>query len=412
MRRRLSQPSPAAPVILQRGSGVLQSGSTLGASFANTVSDALVGIVNDLRIQEDGWMHLAPYGDFPGKVLLSQPDGTVKTEPAIQRLDRQAVADMVNEFHSLAGSARRFLRGRKLYVGHPDAPGIGNEYADKEPRGIFTALEARDDGLYGKPVLTEEGAAAIESKAFTSVSAYWLANEVSPEAPSGSKPIFRPTVFRSAGLTNRPNLPVRHLTNEGVPDGTADQPQPNSIMDKSKLIPWLAKHGVSLANDATDEQVLAGLDQVDSKLASVANERDTVKTELAAKDAVMVRINGQLAEQQSAFTNERKARIEGALDSAITAGRIAPADRPVWANKLESNFTNELPALEKLPPALKTKPATGNLGERKAAIANAQEQSVAIHSKVAEIQQKTGMSFEDAFNAARKECPQLFTENK
>jgi len=368
-------------------------------SFANAATDALVGITNDAALQTDGWMHLAPYGDFPGRALIPQPDGTVKTVPAIQHVDHESVAAMINEFHSLFGTAKRFLSGRKLYAGHPDAPGIGNEYPDKEPRGIFLDLEARSDGLYGKPVLTEQGVHHIEAKDFTSISVYWLANEIGTRVNAAGQTIhiFRPNVFRSAGLTNRPNLPVRHFANEGAPGGTAPQTQP-TIMDKSKLIAWLAKHGVSLANESTDEQIIEGLTTVDTQLASLTNERDTAKTGLAS--------------QQTAFTNERQARINGALDTAITAGRITPADRQDWVTKLEANFANELPALEKLAPVIKTQTTTGNLGDRKATIANSQERSISIQSRVAEIKQKTGMSFEDAYNAVRKDSPQLFAENQ
>src|SRR5581483_9879065 len=189
------------------------------ALFANSSDSAeLVSFTNDLALGPDGWAQLAPFGDFPGRALLRQPDGSVKTFDAIQRLDRAAAEGMTAKFKSLGQRLKRFLTGCHIYVGHPDVPAFANDYPDKNPKGMIVDLSVRDDGLYCKPVFTNEGSELIESKTYRAFSGYWSAQQVGEE---NGKTIFRPDLLKSAGLTNRPNLPV-HLMNEGrasVPTG-------------------------------------------------------------------------------------------------------------------------------------------------------------------------------------------------
>jgi phage I-like protein len=380
------------------------------AIFANEGAE-VIGLFNDLVVQHDGWAMLSPYGDFPGKAILRLPNGDLEKVEAIQRVDRQAADDMVAEFKSLIGTAKRFVRGRKLFVGHPDVPGIANDYPDKSPKGVFVDLEARADGLYGKPVLTEEGSDLIENQSYKALSPYWTANEAGPE---NGRRIFRPNLFKSAGLTNRPQLPVKHLMNEAG--------KPTTTMDRTKLIALLRELGITLANEAAEDQITEALKQLGAKAATLANEKTESETKVANQKTEINRqtteignlkseisnLQSRASAAESAFSNERKGRIDTLLDHAITEGRITAAQRPEWASKLDTNFANEAPALTKLAPALKTRSSTGDLGQRKADLANMQDRQLKVQELVNDRMKTKGESYDSAFANVRREQPALF----
>lgn len=376
------------------------------SSFANEGNEpVLIGLCNDLVVQHDGWAMLSPYGDFPGKAIVQLPNGLFQSVDAIQRVDKIAAEEMVREFKSLLGTAKRFVRGRKLFIGHPDVPALANDYADKSPKGVFVDLEARQDGLFGKPILTEEGSDLVENQAYKALSPYWTANELPDE---NGKKVFRPNVFKSAGLTNRPQLPVRHLMNE------AEQPDP-TLMNKSKVLAWLKQHGIELANEATDDQIETALAQIGTKLTTVANEKTTAETALANEKTTLVAKtteNTALASERDTlktqFANERKAHITLLLDTAIAEGRITPAQRVEWTGKLESNFANEAAALSKLQSNLKIRSAIGDIGNRKAEIANAQDRQAkvqaAVNKRIADFKE----DYDTAFANVRRDNAALF----
>src|SRR5579863_160669 len=452
------------------------------AFFANTnPSPELITFTNALSLGDDGWAQLAPFGDFPGRALLRQPDGSTKTFDAIQRLDRAAAEGMTSKFKSPWHRVKRFITGCHIYIGHPDVPAFANDYPDKTPKGMIVDLAVRNDGLYCKPVFTNEGSELIESKTCRALSGYWSAQQVGEE---NGKTIFRPDLLKSAGLTNHPNLPV-HLMNEtnlsrgstrvprvavGVPptaSPSAEQPslvntdQINPIL--RKLLPWLAWHGVALAQEASADQVEAALAQLDTRLeqpASVANAQpgraeasaspspatdspeappspsslgstrvsrvpvgvpptgspahdnprhNTIPTHAAdvppsplrgeragvrgvsqsssttGRAIVFASPEGPSSDSPSSpiphsalcvphsFTNERTAHIATLLDLALATGRITAAQRPEWTARLsvEAAFANELDALQKITPALKTRALTLDMGARKIEIDNA-----------------------------------------
>ena len=355
--------------------------------------------LNDL-VRHDGWAQLAPYGDFPGKAIVRE-GGKVKRVDAVQRMDRAAADEMVREFKSLIGTAKRFVRGRKLFVGHPDVPGLEKDYPDATTKGVFVDLEAREDGLWGKPVLTEEGSALVENETYRALSPFWQAVEVGEER--GVK-IFRPRMFRSAGLTNRPNLPVRELMNEQTNNET-------NTMIRETVLKWLAALGVTVAADASDEVIAQA---IASRTGAVANERTTAETALAAatavKDAEIAGLKTGLKTIEVKFANERKARVALVLDQALAEGRVTPAERPAWAAKLEADLDSNLAVLANEKPKMKTRAETANGGARKIEIANVQERAAKVQGLVSKRMKEFGEDYDAAFANVRREQPALFAE--
>jgi len=385
--------------------------------FCNTAEvEALCHFANDVAPGDDGWAMIAPYGDYPGMATITEENGSRTRVRALQRLDRQAADAMVRNFKSMWGRVKRYVTGTPIFLGHPDGAGVGHKYPDKTPKGMFADIEARDTGLFGKPVFTNEGIELLPK--FPALSGRWTATEIGEEVHQGERvKVFRPDVLKSAGLTNKPNLPVE-LLNELE---AAEQGQTKGIMKKEKILALLKKHGVELSNDATDEQLEQALDKmgIDAKKAvELANDRTTLegslnteKETVTAKTGEIDTLNKKVTKLETDFANERSARRDLLLDQALHEGRISPAEKPEWKGKLDADFANESVKLAKKAPVLKTTTQTGNLGQRTAEFGNVRERQIKVAELVNEEQRKNpGMSYDDAWNKVRRDNKALFDQ--
>lgn len=380
-------------------------------------TEALCQFQNDVRPGDDGWVMIAPYGDFPGMATITNPDGSLSRVPALQRLDKQSAETMVQNFKSARGLVKRYTTGAPIYLGHPDGKGIGHRYPDKTPKGIFTDLEARPNGFFGKPVFTNEGIELLNQ--YRALSGRWFAEEVGEEMRDGQcVKIFRPDVFKSAGLTNQPNLPVELLN-----EFEAGQ-QKDTNMNKAQWLALLASLGVAeINNDSSDEAISAAVEKRKGEIKAtteLANEKTKLDGLLAAekelvktKDGTVTTLTQERDRLKTDFANERAARVTLMLDSALHDGRITPATKPEWKTRLEASFENESAALLKLTPVMKTAARTAGLGDRKAEIANAQERQAKVVELVNEVMEKNPrLSYDDAFAKIQREQPALFDQMK
>ena len=379
--------------------------------FANEAeAEALVEFANDLAVGADGWAQLAPYGDYPGKATLVN-DTQRRQFPAVQRLDKAAAELMVENFHRPLQKLKRFFTGCPIYVGHPDVATIAHKYPDREAKGMIVDLAAREDGLYCKPVFTNEGSQLVESRQLRAFSGVWTAVPVGQVTQDGRAAIYRPDILRSAGLTNQPNLPVQFLN---------EKQKETNEMNKKLIIPILALHGLTLAETASDEDFAAALNQVSDRAknaVTLANEKQGVETRLqtattqvSAKDTEIATLKSERDQARTLFSNERQTRITGILDTAITSGKITAAERPDWERRLkdEAQFANEAEAITKLTPKVKTIGVTDRTGERKVEIANASQRADTVRDLVNTEMQANGGDYDAAFSKVRKNNPALF----
>lgn len=332
----------------------------------------IIGLDNEFNLGADGWVKIAPYGESVKERTVRTPSGGTQHEIYVQRLDKPSAEAMVKNFNSLLGKLKRFVVGVPIYKRHPDLQAITPNAVsaalanDKSEYGMFAALEAREDGFYGQPVITPAGRVAIENEGLKFLSPHWWAMQVGKTR--NGYPIVSPFELISAGLTDRPNIPGGEaLANER-------RAQDEKIM-KQNIIRLLALFGIALANDASDEKIEEGLKQLETKardLTALANEKETLTqskttaetsltTERTAHDATKKLLDAE----KVALANERKARIESMLDLAIAQGRITAAERPVWAGDLEKDFAAKSVALANEAVKVKTQATTANLGARK-----------------------------------------------
>jgi hypothetical protein len=380
------------------------SSAARAVQFANTNhATVLVEITNELSIDGDGWAQIAPMGDFPGMALIDDGPGALKKVPAIQRIDKAAIANMVAEFQNSRKGAKKFLAGRPIYVGHPDVPGYESRYPDKSPKGVFADIAERNGAFMGMPVFTNEGSDLVENRKLRALSGRWSAEEVGEE--NGVK-IFRPTVFISAGLTNKPNLPVQLLNEKG-------ETNPNQKMKRKLLALFAAlslKPQFANAEEPTEAETEAAIDQAKSSVTTLANEKQQLTQKVTTLETEKTTLTTDLSTARTSFSNERNARIKDELDLAVTTGRITAADRGNWEGRLkvDTNFANELTALRALRPTVKTDSVTIDRGSRKIEVANAAERRELVAELVNEEMEGSKCDYDKAYAKVQRKFPQLF----
>lgn len=380
------------------------------ANEAAPAGTSLVGLGNELGAGgADGWARI-PYGEH-------------EHELGIQRFFRPQAEEMVGYFKNAWNQLKRALSGLPVYKGHPDLvdqlrsqrAALANDraalagldrqiaelerrYPDRREYGTIADMEARDDGLYIKPVLSPAGVALVnEGRKF--FSPHWLGKTVGQER---GRTVFGPAYFLSIGLTDRPNIAGTSLVN------TKPQPMNKTLLALvSQLLAAIGR--TPLANEATEDQVSAELTAavpVATALAkrpestALANEQGKV-TELTTK---VTDLSAKVATAETALANERtahaqtiKARNEALVDAAVKSGHIAEADKPVWLGRLERAFAAESVALANEKNALKTKPKTEGLGKRTVPNAAAEQFTALVN----EAMPKHGNDWQKSWNAVK-----------
>lgn len=338
----------------------------------------LLGTANE--ITSDEWIQLTPprLGDY----LHSK---------GMQRIDRVAVEAMANRFNSmLAKAGRALFGGVPIYVGHPDVPGMANEFPDKKAYGWITALEARDAGLFGKIDWSDAGKTLLANKHYKFFSPYWDAKVLGVE---NSKTVYGPTALLSVGLTNQPNLPVKPLANE-------KELQMEPTMKLAALVALLG-----LANTATEAEATAEINRLKTesgRATGLANEKTTA-------DAALGNEKTEHGKTKTRLENAITQRNKLALDLAVKEGRIVASEREDWATKLANNYDENINALATKQKTLKTESIIG-AGERRTTLANTQERAAKVQQLVQKEMKDSGADYSTAFQRVRMANAALFGE--
>lgn len=133
--------------------------------------------------------------------------------------------------------------------------------SDTRAAAWISNLQVTDDGLVGDLKFTDIGAEAVSNRRLRFLSPVW---EYDAD--------IRPTVLKSVGLTNRPNIPGKCILNKESVNPTKENPH----MDK-------IKEALGLAPETTDEEVAAKVAEL--KAANEALNKEKEEAEAARKDA-------------------------------------------------------------------------------------------------------------------------------
>lgn len=305
----------------------------------------------------DGWVQLAPQGEFP------HPSGV------LQVLDAAA-------FDSIAQrTPLPVLVDYDHFSYDPDKP--------TEAAGWITALQPRADGLYGRIDWTDAGQAAVANGRYRLLSPVWLPAEM--ESLGGQR--ARPLKLDTCGLTNCPNLRgIAPLSNRsGASPAPGQNPKPkNTNMQKITAC-------LGLAADAAEDAVLAALGALKNR----------------AEEAT-ARLNHLTTTHQALLAEQAEA------DLARYATRIKPETQPEWRQLLLANRAAALALLAGIAEPAAPAPAPAPLHHRDAAgtpapVPDDAGRAPAQLAAVAGIRNRqAGISFDAAWSIARRENPGLF----
>jgi hypothetical protein len=188
------------------------------ANHADTNIRGAFLLANDFAPSEDGWIQLVPYGDYPHSGPLGGDGKPLKKNGkvlypvgVVQRLDNEAAKVLVDQFNSVAAKLARAFVGLPWYIGHPDLDPV--KYPDSKSYGWIKDLANRDDGLYAKVDWNPGGKELIEGKSFKLFSPFFSRGEDTGEKLPNGRNVIRPTLLKSVGFTNNPNIDVIPLAN-------------------------------------------------------------------------------------------------------------------------------------------------------------------------------------------------------
>ncbi len=335
----------------------------------------LIGKAIELSNQVDGsktppdWIEI-PFGNHDHKA-------------GMQVLDRESADAIVAHFREQKQN-RRFV-GLPVYVGHPDHPEHGQTYKDKSAKAWIREIEAAPGALRLRAAWNARGRDLVANEEYKYISPTWSAEPI-----PGRSGAYRPMRLKSVGLTNEPNIGVMPLTNEQAADTAA------STKDTMKTLPpWLTKL-LGLADDATEEQVKEKLAEVMKRLGE-----PELENEKNARAAV-----------ETAFAEERKARVELLVSNAISQGRVTLAEKEKTLAELcnaGDEFAARAAELASKPPVFKTGAAhTANLGQRK----ESSDAATAVLTLVNARMDQNREDYDTAFARVRKDRPELFANMK
>jgi hypothetical protein len=110
---------------------------------------------------------------------------------------------------------------------------------------------------------------------------------------------------------------------------------------KNLLIGWLAAQGIVLANDASDQSVVAAVQKAATKskeeATALGNGRDSASSQVVALTNERDNLKTALSNEQAATKAERKSAAILAVDLAIQRGRKTVAERDAAITALENS---------------------------------------------------------------------------
>lgn len=336
-------------------------------ALANEATSAVTGLSNEISVVADGWVRIAPFGDSEKLRQVRRPDGSTEDQRFIQRLTRESAQAMVDDHSSILSKVGRMLkvqRGVPIFKRHPDLRKHAPETVTLEnqgepvPQGYFSELAVRDDGFYGRVVVSGDGEDAIANEGLKWLSPLWLVREIGTD---GSAKIVAPFRLLSAGLTDRPNISGGDpLANQREQPG-----QTNTNMNREQILAALG-----LAPTAADADITATITALNASVQSVAslsNEKTTLATAKTGAEQALANEQAAHTTTRTALKAERQARIALVVADALATGKITAAEKAATEAALanESAFEAELAKLTAKPAALPLGSQTDAAGNRR-----------------------------------------------
>lgn len=343
------------------------------ANEGDPTHQARISALANGAMDDAGWF-VIPYGDsrHSGKEgrIGSERERTPEQIEAersgvIQRLTREDAVALVNDFKSTWTRIKRAVVGLPVYKGHPDAKRFEKRFPDKTPRGTIADMEAREEGLAIRPVLTGQGADDVDA-GWNQPSPYWLLRPTGEE-DEGGRPVLAPFKLLSLGLVPRGNI-------EGLSLVNAAEPEPTIMKDKlRKFLQSIGLSGVIIPAEDADETALANsLDSAETVIAALKTEHaarqtqiDTLTADKTRLESEKVALANSAESAESTLKTVRAAAAKLVVAGAVKAGKISAADATKQETALanSADFEGDAAKIDALAPKLRTSSVLGNLGQ-------------------------------------------------
>ncbi|XWN36087.1 MAG: phage protease [Balneola sp.] len=209
-------------------------------------------------------------------------------------------------------------------------------WGDTRAAGWINKLEAREDGLYcNYPEFTKSAKEQIDDREYRYFSPVYKLESINKNGDSIG------AIVDSVAITNRPYFDneIDHIGNSestGEPDQTEIRDtSKNHSIDMKLNKEALAKLG--LDENATEEQVNeAILNSAAPEAEETTDEPETTKTNSSEEKPQWAK------DLEKKFDDQEKvnkaAQVDALINSAISEGKILPADKPAWEAKANSDF--------------------------------------------------------------------------
>jgi phage I-like protein len=362
--------------------------------FGKRACFASVAVANEFKLgaiaSDKGRLYM-PYGKYPRAVTIK---GKGRRQ-VIQVWDRDA-AEAVST--KIANAVAAGDPGLPVYNGHPDVPELAAKYPDKGSVGWLVALEVANEGA----TAVVEWNDAPPNKRFRWFSPYWDV-ALDSETDDGTTVHAYVHNMDSIGLTNTPAIHDFRLPNEEAPEIDLKEetnPERKNTVNREQLIALLG-----LPSDADDAAVEAAIKALVKRAADAEASLANAEADKTDKETQLTEVTAAKADLETKLANERAARVDLLTQSALADARITPADLPRWKKLLTENFDANSVALANERPKLKTE-QVADAGQA-ISVANTASRIQQITSAV-EAKVSTGLSYDRAYAAVRREQPDLF----
>ncbi len=266
----------------------------------------------DLTIASDGWIHLVPKGEFPGRLMGAQGEAAA----IVQVIDDESLNRIMGAFTEEA--AKSGFKGLLLDQEHFSH----DVNKSSEACAWIMKLENRADGIWGFPEWTDLGTGLIAGKRYKG-----LSPALDLESIAGRR--FRPVMLMDAGLTNAPKLPLTPIMNR---DGGATEET-----GMEKLAEML--------------RTRLGLDTTADETALMAAVTKALDDATAAKAEVATNRTAALNRDADAFVEKNKDRLTDHaaarklfVDNRAAAEALIALVKPVAATRTLNRQDGQPPA--------------------------------------------------------------------
>lgn len=395
---------------MTRSINLLRASRADGAASVSSV----VNLANSAPADDSNQVCLCNEGTL-AETAITIPYGEYPHKNGLQVLTRAVAERMVANWSGWRQKLARAFGGVPIYIGHPDFN--PKEWPDTRAYGWIKSIAATNEGLVLTPEWSPAGLQLLENAHYKWPSPFWGCVPAGTR-PGQSLPIVEPTMLRSVGLTNTPNIPgIAPLANEQEQKGN----EMKKLLELLGLAPEATEDDacgaiskmqadLKAAQEATAAQATAQATENSARLAAQTAADTALANAKTAHETELANAKAELATVQTALANERTAKIGLALANAIGAGRITLAQRAEWEGKLAADFETNTKALANNAPALKTTTITNDLGKR---ASEETQRTNQVLSLVNERRAKfPGEAYEDSFANVKKDNPALFAAMK